>query len=401
MQLARGQVKLVRFRILLSIRCTVTTKMNGFQLVLYLAIGMICAVLFRFYHEKHPDTKVFLARTTPVGAVIPLRLAQAVGYQLLGRTPMCDYVPGDLAGQVIVLTGGNTGIGYETAKGLVRRGAHVVMVGRSQQKVEEAANNIRAQLIAEEVSSVSLQYIISDMSDLDSVSDLVLALQQHFGSRSIDQLILNAAIWPKEYSVSAQGYEVAFATNVVGPHLLLRALADLEVLKPSARVISVTGELYITVAGGNNEGCSQNFSYGTPAGQAGQDAYCRSKLGLMWLFYKLHERYPQLHMNLVHPGVMDNNLTDHNSLPKPLLISDAQGAQTTLICATAPLSLLENGGYYHNTLGKVVLPANDPVRNEEKAEAFWDLVEGIVAPYLHALAADQPASADPSGGRGQ
>jgi NAD(P)-dependent dehydrogenase (short-subunit alcohol dehydrogenase family) len=352
--------------------------------------GICVSYLLKFNREKHPDTVSFLSRTTIASNSVATRMAQAVGLQMVGRNPVCDLKPNDLAGQLIVLSGGNSGIGFETAKGLLRRGAEVIMVGRSEAKVKDAVDRIRAQLSGEKMASVPLRYLIADMSDLRSVSDLVRSLHHNFAARQIDQLILNAAIWPQEYSVSPQGYEIAFATNTAGPHLLLRALTMFNILKPNARVISLTGDIYITLIGTANEGCSPDFTYGSPAGQAGQDAYSRSKLGAMWLFDIMHGHYPQLQMNLVHPGVMDNDLSGHNPLPKAMLVSDEQGAQTTLICATADRALLENGGYYHNTLGKLVLQPTDPAKNTEKARAFWDVVESIIAPYLRALSPQQP-----------
>lgn len=211
-------------------------------------------------------------------------------------------------------------------------------------------------------------------------------LQRRFCTRKIDQLILNAGVWPSEYAVSKQGHEIAFATNTLGPHLLLRGLIQQDVLKADARVISLTGDIYLSIYGSQNEGCTADFKYGTPAGHDGEVAYCRSKLGMMWLFAAMHQRNPALQMYLVHPGVMDNTLSGPNPLPKFLLTTNVQGAQTTLVCATADRKLLDNGAYYHNTLGKLVLPNRDPAQNSVKGSAFFTLSESLVAPYLASIA---------------
>jgi NAD(P)-dependent dehydrogenase (short-subunit alcohol dehydrogenase family) len=365
-------------------------KMGSSYLILSAVLGLCIAYLIRFSHEKNPNSEAFLARTTDASNSALVRMMQAVGLQLVGRNPTCTFKEGELKGQLVLLSGGNSGIGYETALGLLRRGADVIMVGRNERKVDEAIQKIRAQLISEGYTAVPLQYIITDMSDLNSVVNLIRVLHHHFGARQIDQLILNAAVWPQEYSTSAQGYEVAFATNVAGPHLLLRALTEFNILKPNGRVISITGDIYITLVGTADEGSSENFIYSTPAGSAGQTAYSRSKLGAMWLVDTLHGFLPQLQMYHVHPGVMDNTLSGNdNPLPKALMISNEQGAQTTLICATADAALLENGAYYHNTLGKLVLQPTDPAKNAAKAQAFWQLVEGIIAPYMRALGSSE------------
>ena len=370
--------------------------MGSLYFLFSVALGLVVAFVLKFQWEKNPSTEGFLARTTQASTSTVTRMAQCVVHQLSGRTPICNFNQNDLVGQLIVISGGNSGIGYETTKGLLRRGAEVIMVGRNVKKVEEAVNTIRADLNLENVDRVSLQYAIADMSDLDSVANLVRVLHHHFGVRQIDQLIINAAIWPQEYSISPQGYEIAFATNVAGPHLLLRALTTFNVLKTNARVISLTGDIYFTLAGTAEEGCSDNFTYGSPAGMAGQTAYSRSKLGSMWLFDLMHARHPALRMYLVHPGVMDNSLTESNPLPKSLLISNEQGAQTTLICATAAEALLESGAYYHNTLGHLLLPPSDPAKNAESAAVFWELVEEIISPYMRALTPEPPAAATAS-----
>jgi hypothetical protein len=136
-------------------------------------------------------------------------------------------------------------------------------------------------------------------------------------------------------------------------------------------------------------------------------AYCRSKLGLNWVFYQCREKYPNLWMNLVHPGVVNSELVGSSSsgvfafIKKNTLIDAHQGAQTTLICSTALIledrvtetssSLrssniatvrLENGAYYHNSCGKMILHPEDPARNVEKATRLWQELEEICSPYL-------------------
>lgn len=346
-------------------------------------LAICLAYCVKFYAEKNPNTEAFLSRTTHASNSVIVRMLQAVGLQVVSSSPTCNFAEGELKDQLILISGGNSGIGLETAKGLVKRGADVVMVGRNERKIEEAVQKIKTALEREGITAVSLRYAVADMADLKSVAAIVPILDHFFSHRKIDQLILNAAIWPQEYVESAQGHEIAFATNTLGPHLLLRSLIDQGLLKDDARVTFLTGDIYITVAGTDDEGCSPDYKYSTPAGAAGQTAYSRSKLGLMWLFDKMHALYPTLNMFLVHPGVIGTGLAgSDNPLPGFMMLTEEGGAQTTLICATAPLSLLENGGYYHNTLGKLVLSPSDPAKNADKAAAFWTLVESLIAPYM-------------------
>ena len=91
---------------------------------------------------------------------------------------------------------------------------------------------------------------------------------------------------------------------------------------------------------------------------------------------------PSLQMFLVHPGVIGSNLVQGNPMPPFLMLSNEQGAQTTLVVATAGADLLESGAYYHNTLGKLVLPAADPAKNATKRKEFFEVAERIIGPYL-------------------
>jgi NAD(P)-dependent dehydrogenase (short-subunit alcohol dehydrogenase family) len=349
-----------------------------------LVFGLVVAYTLKFYMERNPDGIAFTSKVTNASPTAIVRMVQALAPQLIQQNPVNSFDT-KLNGKLIVVTGGNGGIGYETVKDLFSRGADVVMAGRSESKLKDAADRIRAEVASEhgEFSGI-LQYVVADFSDMKSVAELASTLAHHFNDRKIDQLILNAAVWPDAYSVTPQNYEVAYATNALGPHLLLRSLLEYGALNPTARVIGVTGDIYITVAGTADETCTPDFVYSTPAGHAGEVAYCRSKLGYMWLFNRMHQRYPSLRMYLVHPGVIDTGLLHgNNPVPKVFLLDNKQGAQTTLICATAPEELLENGAYYHNTLGKMVLSAADPVNNKEKGDAFWEQTEAILQPFLY------------------
>jgi hypothetical protein len=64
------------------------------------------------------------------------------------------------------------------------------------------------------------------------------------------------------------------------------------------------------------------------------------------------------------------------------LISSQQGAQVTLICATSSPDLLFNGGYYHNTCGRMILSPDDPAMNSKRANEFFQMTQKIIEPFL-------------------
>jgi len=126
--------------------------------------------------------------------------------------------------------------------------------------------------------------------------------------------------------------------------------------------------------GTQDEGCSSDFEYDDGA----QIAYCRSKLGVMTLFDQYVQRFPKLHLTMVHPGVIDTGLANdgrgNEMVPKPLLIDNEEGAQTTLILAT---EATERGAYYHNCFGQVTLPQQDPAKNVSLGLEMWELAERL------------------------
>jgi hypothetical protein len=88
---------------------------------------------------------------------------------------------------------------------------------------------------------------------------------------------------------------------------------------------------------------------------------------------------------LCHPGVVASGLTGEPTgfgaaMRRALFLDNEAGAQTPLFCATQPG--VERGGYYHNTMGLVRLPAGDPAADREKAARFWACLEALAEPFL-------------------
>ncbi len=142
----------------------------------------------------------------------------------------------DLHGRRCLITGANSGIGYETSLALADLGAEVVMLCRSELRGEEAAERIRTQTGNRRVSVARL-----DVSDLASVRVTADALARD----GVDMLIHNAGVLPEQRQLTRDGLELCFATHVVGPHLLTRLLAPRLAESPSGRVVWVSsGGMY-------------------------------------------------------------------------------------------------------------------------------------------------------------
>jgi len=302
----------------------------------------------------------FARRTTAAPKVLPFRLSRAILGQK-SRTPRCPDTP-RLDGKVAVVTGGNAGIGLEIARGLAKRGAEVVIAARTRATAEKAVKEIASE------TGANVRDVALDLSDLASVNAAAEALPK------TDILVANAGIWPTAYATSKQGHEIAFATNTLGHHVLVKRMLHANKLQSGARIVVLTGDIYIR----QNE-CTPDFTYEGKSG--GGLAYCRSKLGNLWFATELQRRNPELEVCSVHPGVVTSNLggggavTGFAAFMRGVMLIDCEaGAQTPLWCATQPI---ERGGYYHNTLGRVIHPSGDPAADPEKAKAMWDRLEAL------------------------
>ncbi|MFN3596939.1 MAG: oxidoreductase [Rubricoccaceae bacterium] len=137
------------------------------------------------------------------------------------------HVP-DQTGRTAVITGANSGIGFETARGLAIRGAHVVMACRNAGKAEDARRRI-----LRDHASARLSVALLDLSDLDSVARFADAL----APGRLDLLILNAGVMALPFRESAQGHEMQFATNVLGHFALAARLAPRFLATPGSRTV--------------------------------------------------------------------------------------------------------------------------------------------------------------------
>ena len=265
------------------------------------------------------------------------------------------------------MTGGARGIGLETSRGLAARGAEVIAAARGEAAGKAAADALRAG------SGAPAHFVPLDLGDLNAVPRALDGLETVLKGRRLDVLVANAGLWPTRYARSPQGHEIAFATNVLGHHALIRGALERSLLAEGARVVVVTGDIYVMA-----RECTPDFAYRGPLG--GQRAYCRSKLGNLWQAGELARRHPELHVHAVHPGVIASELGGPNTgmagaFKRALMISPERGAQTSLFCATWPG--LESGSYYHNVLGRVELHPDDPAADATRAAALWDELERL------------------------
>ena len=247
----------------------------------------------------------------------------------------------DQSGKTIVITGANTGLGYEAARVLAGKNARVIIACRSPQKAQAAIERILALHPGAEVEALEL-----DLSSLESVRRAASQLQREQG---LDVLINNAGIMVPPYELTADGFESQFGVNHLGPFAFTGLLLDKLRAKPGARVVNTSSIAH-------KRGRIYFDDINAERGYSAIPRYAQSKLANLYFAYELQRRLeaagdPTLSL-AAHPGIADTELSRY--LPKglmlmapvfrPLFNSPAQGAWPTLAAAT--MAGVKGGEYY-------------------------------------------------------
>src|SRR5438445_9323536 len=140
-------------------------------------------------------------------------------------------------GRVVIITGANSGVGYESAVALAHKGARVVMACRSMDKAERA----RQELLTR-VPGAAVDVLPLDLGNLQSVRTFAESFNAHYDR--LDILMNNAGIMVPPYGKTADGFETQFGTNHLG-HFALTALLLPKLLEtPTTRVVTVSTSAY-------------------------------------------------------------------------------------------------------------------------------------------------------------
>ncbi|HET6417031.1 MAG TPA: oxidoreductase [Polyangiales bacterium] len=143
-----------------------------------------------------------------------------------------EQVP-DLSGRVVIITGANSGIGYEAALALAKRKAEITLACRSEEKARAAVDRIRA-----EVPSARLKIIPLDLSDLASVRAFAERFREE--QSQLHALVNNAGVMALPRRLTVDGFEMQFGTNHLGHFALTGQLLDLLLATPASRVVNVS-----------------------------------------------------------------------------------------------------------------------------------------------------------------
>jgi NAD(P)-dependent dehydrogenase (short-subunit alcohol dehydrogenase family) len=250
----------------------------------------------------------------------------------------------DMTGKTCLVTGANSGIGKETALGLARTGARVVLVCRNQQKGEQAMADIRR-----EAGSTQLDLLIADMSSFGSVRALAAQVQQRY--RRLDVLINNAGAAVARRTLSADGIEMTVAGNYLGAALLIFLLLDLLKSSAPSRIINVSSEAHRNARLDMDDLQFEKRKYNPLA------AYGQSKLLMNAFTFELARRLDGTGVtaNCLHPGVVATNIWPADTplifkiliaLAKPFMLNARRGAEVSLYLASSPDVARVSGQYF-------------------------------------------------------
>jgi NAD(P)-dependent dehydrogenase (short-subunit alcohol dehydrogenase family) len=286
----------------------------------------------------------------------------------------------DQAGRVALVTGANTGIGYETARTLAERHATVILACRDPRKGAEAADRIRASTPAAQVHAETL-----DLADLDSVRTFAESIALRHPR--LDLLVANAGVMVPPAGKTRQGFELQLGTNHLGHFALVGRLLPNVLAAAGSRVVVVSSGVHWT---GRIDFDDLDFER---RGYQPWPAYAQSKLANLLFVLELGRRL-QGTSSLVaaaHPGVTATDLQRHGkvveALTRVFAMSPAQGCLPTLRAATDPS--VKSGDYFGpgGVLEMIGYPRkvgrSQAARSEEDAARLWAVSEertGVVYP---------------------
>ena len=292
----------------------------------------------------------------------------------------------DQTGKVAIVTGANSGLGFETTRGLARKNATVIMACRDLKKGQAAHEKIK-----KELPNANVELMQLDLADLDSIRHFTEDFKQRYSR--LDLLVNNAGIMAIPYRQTKQGFEMQFGTNHLGHFALTGLLLPVMLETPGQpRVVTTSSGLHMI---GDLNFADLNWSKGyTP-----QKAYGRSKLSNLLFTYELQRRLDAQGDKILsvasHPGYAATNLQTAGAIMEgkkfrermSLLMnsifaqSAEMGALPTLYASTAPdvksgqyfgpSGLLEMRGY------PKAVDSNKKSNDPELAAKLWAVSEEL------------------------
>lgn len=288
--------------------------------------------------------------------------------------------------KTILVTGANSGIGYQTALTLAKQGHHVIIHGRNEQKVKTALAEIKEQSGNEAIDSVTAD--LSLMSEVKKLADHIKNKYDH-----LDTLINNAGSqMGKERIVTAEGHEKTMAINTFAPLLLSKSLLSLLTKSADGRIITVSSASY-------NQGTSDQYldDIELEHSYAFGRAYGLSKLYVLWGMWHLNRELQEkgiknVTVNCMEPGSALTHLGSEQAQSRPLWMKillvlwlpmirnpKIPGATNTWLATSNDVHGLT--GMFFDSRGRIE-KENRQYYSQENDQKLWDYCMKICEPFL-------------------
>ncbi len=219
----------------------------------------------------------------------------------------------DLSKKIILITGGNSGLGFEAARVFAKKNAQVIFTTRDINKGNEAKNKI-----LKEYPKANIKVMKLDLTDLNSIHNFTKKYKETYNK--LDILINNAGIMMTPYKKTKDGFELQFGTNHLGHFALTGLLLDYLKNTPKSRVVNVSSMAHKSGVIDFEDLMFENKKYSP------MKSYSRSKLANLLFTYELERRLKKKNIDCIsvaaHPGVASTNLDKYlkeNFLLKILL----------------------------------------------------------------------------------
>ncbi|KPJ05597.1 Retinol dehydrogenase 11 [Papilio xuthus] len=282
-----------------------------------------------------------------------------------------------LVGKVVIVTGGNNGIGFETAKDLAERGARVILACRDESRGIAARDKIIATS-----GNNDVYYRHLDLASLTSVKKFADEFIRE--EKCLDILINNAGINGSRNVRTEDGLLLGMQTNHFAPFLLTCLLFPLLKSSASGRIINVSSMAHNRATLDLD---NLNMEKETEETYSKTHVYAVSKLCNILFTVELSKRLKgtKVTTNSLHPGVVDTDILDEiyfkyvhllKALAKPLLKNRWEGAQTTIYLAVSPEVENVSGKYFRDC--KMVNVGTDQARDVELARKLWEISEKLL-----------------------
>ena len=290
---------------------------------------------------------------------------------------------GRLNGKTAIVTGANSGLGYQAAKALAEKGAHVIMACRDAGRAEKALERLRA-----EVDQASVEVRALDLASLDSIRDFADSI-----TTPINILVNNAGVMALPKRLTVDGFEMQFGTNHLGHFALTGRLLPRLLAEPGTRVVTVSSDVH-RIGKIEFDDLQSEKRYGK------WRAYGQSKLANILFASELGRRAAAAGADLTsisaHPGYASTNLQAASSKMtgskvgatfaavgnKLFAQSDANGALPLIYAVTSPDAVSgeyagPSGAFGMRGIGVKPATRSKRATDDVTARKLWDVSEGL------------------------